>query len=423
MAKKKTKKKSTFLSKVPKEGKISRGLVKQRKADIVINLGPRKPTTKKKIVKKNVLKKNNLKKPVSAKKKVIRKTPTKPIIRQKVVKKPTVKKKTNKTSTHINKTSKNKKATKNVTQPIKKTISKTQTKIKKTKKLPNKPSKNTVKNLTRPVKKTISKKVSKARTKTTRVKSTPIKKTIRRSTPTVIIRKPTSPAFYKQFYEEYDKIFHKIDYKGQIEQFKKLYHNLGIKNKNVLKIGCKTGMITNLMQKEGYSVTGLDNTDYYLAEAKKNNNSVDYVKGEMKNFHLNKKFGMIICFSSQILKYTKMEDLVASLKNMHEHLDHGGVLVLDMADCSIKGKKGVINDKDTVFTWTFLGDTKKLDLKVNVIQNGIRYENHQTLGLFSLDNVKKIMQDLDYEIRILDSEFQESLDPEETVAIILGWKL
>src|SRR3989338_1464211 len=99
-----------------------------------------------------------------------------------------------------------------------------------------------------------------------------------------------SQLFYTKLAKYYDKIYHYIDYKNQAEFFANLYKKYcGSKTRKVLDTACGTGTDAVLLQKLGFSVTGLDKSKEMLFQARKKSKKIQFVQGDMRKFSLPKK--------------------------------------------------------------------------------------------------------------------------------------
>ena len=102
----------------------------------------------------------------------------------------------------------------------------------------------------------------------------------------------------------------------------------------VLELACGTGLITIPIAKEGMSVVGLDFSDLMLEHArnksKEQNLEIDWIKEDMMNFSLNKKFSSIIMpglAMNWILDNKNIEKCLLCVKN---HLNNEGRFIFDV---------------------------------------------------------------------------------------------
>jgi SAM-dependent methyltransferase len=96
----------------------------------------------------------------------------------------------------------------------------------------------------------------------------------------------------------------------------------------LLDVGSGTGAHFPYLS-QGYAVEGLDLDGDMLKVARKRFPQGVFHQGDMVDFHLAAKFDVITCLFSAI-GYTKsLENMRAAISNMGQHLEAGGVLVVE----------------------------------------------------------------------------------------------
>ena len=215
-----------------------------------------------------------------------------------------------------------------------------------------------------------------------------------------------SKLFYTKLARYYDKIYHYIDYKKQVSFIIKLIKKYNqSKNNKILDVACGTGMHTDLLQKEGFDVTGFDISEDMLREAKKKNSKINFIQGDMKKLDLSEKFGTIICFFNSIL-YNKGEEMKKTLINFYNHLEKGGILIFDAVDKSmgINSKKEEYKYEDDNLKilfkpqWIYNQETNIMELDIDFIVNEEKLHDHHIMGAFSFDELKHILKEANFEI-------------------------
>ena len=100
----------------------------------------------------------------------------------------------------------------------------------------------------------------------------------------------------------------------------------------ILDCPCGHGRISNGLAERGYSVTGIDQTELFLeqarADAKARGVDVEYVRGDMRELPWHEQFdGLVNWFTS--FGYFDDDTNRAVLKQFHDALRPGGRLVLE----------------------------------------------------------------------------------------------
>ncbi len=90
----------------------------------------------------------------------------------------------------------------------------------------------------------------------------------------------------------------------------------------VLELGCGTGRYTIPLAERGIDMTGLDIMPQMLARAKSKskNLAIRWILGDVRTFHLNERFGLIIETGGAFQHLLERTDLEAMLARVHEHL-------------------------------------------------------------------------------------------------------
>lgn len=132
--------------------------------------------------------------------------------------------------------------------------------------------------------------------------------------------------FYKNFYRKiYSHITPRDLFKNQKKRGNDIYNFLSsiCVPKNVLEIGVGAGGILSAFKDKGCDVLGLDYDDKYLDIARENNISV--INGSIEKLE-SQKFNLIIL--SHVLEH--IVDPQSFLKNIIKHLDHNGVIYIEV---------------------------------------------------------------------------------------------
>lgn len=113
-----------------------------------------------------------------------------------------------------------------------------------------------------------------------------------------------------------------------------------IANGEILELCCGTGRLTIPLKQTGYNITGLDFTPSMLERAKAKANAtgvkIDFILGDMRNFHFKSKFHLIfIPFNSLQNTYT-LEDIEKIFANVRSHLLKNGYFLFDIFNPSIE---------------------------------------------------------------------------------------
>jgi SAM-dependent methyltransferase len=103
----------------------------------------------------------------------------------------------------------------------------------------------------------------------------------------------------------------------------------------VLELACGTGRVTLAIAQAGVPIVGVDSSEGMLSRARAKAEvlgavPVDWIQADMRDFSLNKRFGLIIIPARSFLHLLDPVDQVQALANIREHLVPGGRLILSL---------------------------------------------------------------------------------------------
>ena len=104
--------------------------------------------------------------------------------------------------------------------------------------------------------------------------------------------------------------------------------------KSILELACGTGRITIALAKAGFEVTGIDYADGMLQEAREKSAKagveIEWVKGDMRDFNLGKKFSLIILAGNTLCHLLTLADFEACASAVRGHLTQNGRFVISV---------------------------------------------------------------------------------------------
>jgi len=103
---------------------------------------------------------------------------------------------------------------------------------------------------------------------------------------------------------------------------------------SVLEIACGTGRLAEIFLREGIHYTGIDIMTNFIQTAKKkminySNNSL-FIKGDMRNFNLNKKFDFIFIAFNSFLHLLTDEEIFTCLNCIKNHMHGKSRFIIDI---------------------------------------------------------------------------------------------
>jgi len=109
---------------------------------------------------------------------------------------------------------------------------------------------------------------------------------------------------------------------------------------DVLELACGTGQLTVPIAQAGLSIAGLDLSAPMLDRARERaataNVAVEHLQGDMRNFDLDRRFGLIFIARNSLLHLHSTEDLVAAFVAARRHLAPGGIFAFDVFNPNVR---------------------------------------------------------------------------------------
>ena len=108
----------------------------------------------------------------------------------------------------------------------------------------------------------------------------------------------------------------------------------------VLELGCGTGHKLIPIASDGHPCLGLELSPDMLAEAQRKaaerGVEVEWVQGDMREFHLGRTFDLVFIAANSLLHLHEAEDLVNCFRSVRRHLAPGGRLIFDVFNPSVR---------------------------------------------------------------------------------------
>jgi len=136
---------------------------------------------------------------------------------------------------------------------------------------------------------------------------------------------------YFEHAELYDEMYKVIfDYD---EQFRIVDKQMKKRNLNkVLEVSCGTGRLVKILYQNGYDAMGLDFSEEMLEIARKRVPEVDFILADMRDFDIDQEFDTIVSLGHGFGHLVKDDDITNALECFYDHLEDGGLLIVDNFD-------------------------------------------------------------------------------------------
>jgi ubiquinone/menaquinone biosynthesis C-methylase UbiE len=141
-----------------------------------------------------------------------------------------------------------------------------------------------------------------------------------------------TPASLYRFHElaqYYDALNDWKDYEGESRRLEDIARRFGPKgNTTWLDVACGTGRHLEFLR-ASHAVVGVDGSRFMLRPARRRLPGVRLVLGDMRTFHLGRRFDVVSCLFSAIGHLGTKEDVRKTFANFARHLNPGGVAIVE----------------------------------------------------------------------------------------------
>tara|TARA_R110001592_G_scaffold75526_1_gene228666 strand:+ start:7264 stop:8016 length:753 start_codon:yes stop_codon:yes gene_type:complete len=236
----------------------------------------------------------------------------------------------------------------------------------------------------------------------------------------------------------YDHFCRHIDYVDQCAFANRVYDLFNESNLHkYFDLACGTGQHLKFMHDYGFEVSGLDNSQAMLDQALIRCPSATLLHCDLAGFENRAEFDLITCFLYSMHYSHPISSFTETLKRTYEALVPGGLFVFDMVD-----KFGIRNISDLIdkvenedealsfnSRWYYRGEGEVLDLFLDIqrkTENGVQdWNDHHTMTAVEIPQVKNWMNDIGFQVTLLERDFQKikEWNGESANVLVIGLKV
>jgi len=140
-------------------------------------------------------------------------------------------------------------------------------------------------------------------------------------------------AAYTGLADCYDILSYDCDYEEWSQYLVELLKSMNARSPGV-DAGCGTGRLTLALKRAGYSVSGLDVSEYMLglaaARAAEAGQRILFIRGGIESFKPPGKLGFVTA-ANDVFNYIEPKKLLPALRSVNRALKKGGVLLFDVS--------------------------------------------------------------------------------------------
>lgn len=164
---------------------------------------------------------------------------------------------------------------------------------------------------------------------------------------------------YGQLANYYDEIYHFKNYQKEAEKIETLIRQYKKSQGNLLlDVACGTGNHVGYLKKH-YRVEGLDSSPEMLRIARKKHPDIIFHRGDMTSFKLKNRFDIITCLFSAIGHVKTKSRMRGAVRNMGNHLQPGGLMIIEPWITPANFRKGLIG-------WDFVDKPNLKIARINI---------------------------------------------------------
>lgn len=135
---------------------------------------------------------------------------------------------------------------------------------------------------------------------------------------------------YERAAEFYDLLYSKEkDYVAEARLLESLIRRVCPSAESILDVGCGTGSHARSLLDLGFKVDGIDLEPAFVEIARLKCPEGSFEVGDMVDFALDRRYDVVTCLFSAIGYVLTEARLRSAIRSMREHLDPGGVLLVD----------------------------------------------------------------------------------------------
>lgn len=181
--------------------------------------------------------------------------------------------------------------------------------------------------------------------------------------------------------------------------------------KTVLELASGSAVMAKILKEKGYDIIASD-ISQDMKDISKNNYDGPYLILNMTDYHLDKKFDLILCICDSI-NYLLPEELDSFFKCAYEHLNDNGRLIFDMHHLNRldEFKEQYIEEGyvlNTPYQWSIESDKfdKTIAEHFTFYTNDAMIQEHHIQNVFEIDLIKDKMKNL-FDIDIIEDFIED----------------
>jgi SAM-dependent methyltransferase len=133
----------------------------------------------------------------------------------------------------------------------------------------------------------------------------------------------------------YDLLYRDKDYAGEATYVGGLIHRFRPDARDILELGCGTGLHARELVRQGYTVTGIDRSELMVQRANERASALGagrlmtFMQGDLRDFRAGRTFDVVVSLFHVMSYQTTNADLRSAMSTAFVHLRAGGIFIFD----------------------------------------------------------------------------------------------
>lgn len=149
----------------------------------------------------------------------------------------------------------------------------------------------------------------------------------------------------------------------------------GVTVKTSMDLACGTGVLCELLHKEGIKASGMDLSEGMIRIARERSSNIHYDAADMTTYRPDKKFDLVTCTGDAVNHISDLMDVERIFENVYAYTAEGGHFIFDLLnENEVSDSEPFEMDfSDTVRVWFQMTrpTAKTVNLKIRVFANDV----------------------------------------------------
>lgn len=219
--------------------------------------------------------------------------------------------------------------------------------------------------------------------------------------------------------------------------------------KTSLDLACGTGILCEVMHKNGIRAAGMDFSEGMIGIAKKGNPEIDYEVADMITYCPDKKFDLVTCTGDALNHIIDLKNVERIFRNVYAYLSEGGYFIFDILNerevsfgepidldfsetvkaqfVITQNQEGIINLRTKVFERVEKGAVVSDGTVIVSFEDSdakwvLQFEEIITETVHDVEKVLKMLRDCGFQILKCDHNLLDEKDTQATTWYIIAQK-